>query len=222
MTTRIDRLFIGGITPLPPEGHPTGIFKHAVDGAVRLGPEGLAGDAQADRRVHGGPHKALHQYAAEHYALLRAAFPDRAEQFVPGSLGENVSATGWTEETVCIGDVFRIGAATVQVSQPRQPCWKIDHKFGLDALMRFVAERGIAGWYYRVREGGMVAAGDSFELLERNAEPVSLRELWFGYREHRPDPARLARLREAPGLSPNWVKKLDERIDWLRRHDRPE
>lgn len=216
MSTRIDRIFVGGIAPLPPEGHPSGIFKQVVEGPVWLGPEGLAGDAQADRRVHGGPDKALHQYAAENYAILRAAFPAKADLFVPGSLGENLSARGWTEDAVCVGDVFRIGRATVQVSQPRQPCWKINHKFGLDELMPFVAAHCVAGWYYRVLEGGPIAAGDVFDLLERNPEPVTLHRLWFSFRQHRPDPAELERLRTTPGLSPNWVKKLDERIAWLR------
>jgi MOSC domain-containing protein YiiM len=214
----IDAVFVGGIRPLPPEGHPTGIFKQAVAGPVQLGPEGLAGDAQADRRVHGGPHKALHHYAAENYARLAAAFPAKAALFVPGSLGENLSTIGWDEDAVCIGDVFRIGSARVQVSQPRQPCWKISHKFGEDELLRFVAEHCIAGWYYRVLEGGAIAAGDAFELVGRNPQPVTLRHLWFTQRAHRPDPDELARLRDTPGLSPNWVQKLDERITWLRQN----
>ncbi len=214
----IDAVSAGSVRPLPPEGHPSGIFKQAVIGPVRLGPEGLAGDEQADRRVHGGPHKALHHYAAENYARLAAAFPAKAALFVPGSLGENVSTTGWDEDTVCIGDVFRIGAATVQVSQPRQPCWKINHKFGEEELMRFVAEHCIAGWYYRVLEGGPIAAGDAFALIERNTEAVTLQRLWFSFRAHRPDIDELARLRTTPGLSPNWLQKLDERIEWLRKN----
>ena len=147
-----------------------------------------------------------------------AAFPGKAALFVPGSFGENVSTTGWDEDTVCVGDVFRIGPAIVQVSQPRQPCWKINHKFGEDELMRHVAEHCVAGWYYRVLEGGPIAAGDAFELVERNADPVTLRRLWFAHRAHRPDPDELAMLRGAAGLSPNWVQKLDERIEWLRKN----
>ena len=214
--TRIGAVYTGGIRPLPPEGHPSGIFKQAVTGPVALGAEGLAGDAQADRRVHGGPWKALHHYAAENYARLAAAFPDKAALFVPGSFGENVSTTGWDEDTVCVGDIFRLGAATVQVSQPRQPCWKLNHKFGEAALMAYVAEQCLAGWYYRVLEGSPIAAGDHFALIERNAEPVTLRHLWFAFRAHRPDAAELARLRDIPGLSPNWVEKLDQRIAWLK------
>lgn len=216
--TRIDAIYVGGIRPLPPEGHPSGIFKQAVAGPVLLGPEGLAGDAQADRRVHGGPYKALHHYAAENYARLAVAFSGKAALFVPGSFGENVSTTGWDEDTVCVGDVFRIGPAIVQVSQPRQPCWKLNHKFGEDELMRHVAEHCVAGWYYRVLEGGPIAAGDAFGLVERNPEPVALRRLWFAHRAHRPDPDELAMLRGTAGLSPNWVQKLDERIEWLRKN----
>ena len=77
----IDAVFAGGIRPLPPEGHPSGIFKEAVAGPILLGPEGLQGDEQADRRVHGGPWKALHHYAAENYARLAAAFPAKAALF---------------------------------------------------------------------------------------------------------------------------------------------
>lgn len=215
---RIAAVYVGGIRPLPPEGHPSGIFKAAVSGPVLLGPEGLRGDEQADRRVHGGPWKALHHYAAENYARLATAFPDKSALFVPGSFGENVSTRGWAEDTVCIGDVFRIGAATVQVSQPRQPCWKLNHKFGEEELMRFVAEHCVAGWYYRVLETGAIATGDRFELIERQAEPVSLRRLWFAFRAHRPDPAELARLRETPGLSPNWVQKIGQRLEWLEKN----
>ncbi|MFZ5510139.1 MAG: MOSC domain-containing protein [Pseudomonadota bacterium] len=209
---------VGGITPLPPEGTPTGIFKRAATEPLAIGPEGLEGDAQADRRVHGGPEKAVLHYAADNYALLAAQFPDASAAFVPGSLGENLSTLGWTEDTVCIGDVFRAGGALLQVSQPRSPCWKINHRFGLDALSRFVAEQGIAGWYYRVLAGGTVAPGDPFELVERNPQPLSLRRLWSAHLAHRPDPEELVRLRATPGLSPNWVRKLGERLDWLRRH----
>ncbi len=214
----IDAVFTGGVQPLPPEGHPSGIVKTAAPGAVMLGPQGLAGDAQADRRVHGGPDKALHHYPAEHYAAWAAAWPQCAAQFVPGSLGENVSTTGWTEENVCVGDVFRVGAARVQVTQPRSPCWKINHRYGLEDAMQFVAERGLTGWYCRVLEAGPIAAGDAFELLERNPEPVTLRHLWQVTRSHRPVAEELSRLAWTPGLSESWAEKLRQRLEWLRQN----
>jgi len=214
----IDRVFAGGISPLPPEGQPTGIFKQPVDGSVALGKEGLAGDAQADRRVHGGPEKALHHYAADNYPVLAAAFPELASQLVAGSLGENLSSRGLTEETVCIGDIFRLGGARIQVSQPRSPCWKIDHKFGVAGLTRFIADHGATGWYYRVLEGGNLGTGDALELIDRNPDPITLQRLWQAHLAHRPDADEIAACAATPGLTPGWVRKLSERLDWLRRN----
>ena len=214
----IEGLYIGGIVPLLPEGQSTGIFKRPVAGPLRLTWEGFVGDAQADRRVHGGPEKAVHHYAAENFARLAAAFPALAAQLLPGSIGENLSTHGWSEESVCIGDIFRLGTARVQVSQPRSPCWKIDHKFATEGMARFIAEQGIAGWYYRVLEEGEAAVGDAFELLERPAPRATLARLWRAGLAHRPDAAELAELATAPGLAEGWVRKLGERADWLRKH----
>ena len=221
LSARIAAVHVGGLASLPPEGHLTGIFKRALAGPVLLGREGLAGDVQADRRVHGGPEKALHHYAAENYARLAQAFPDLAGALVPGSLGENLVARGLTEDAVYIGDVFRAGSGRIQVSQPRSPCWKIDHRFGVEGLSRFIAEQGLTGWYYRVLETGEIGPGDSLELLERNPQPVTLGRLWRAHRAHRPDGEELAFLLATPGLAPGWVKKLAERLDWLRRHAAP-
>ena len=114
---------MGRIRPLPPENKPTGIFKTEVVMPAWVGIEGLSGDAQADRCVHGGPDKALHQYPVAHYARLAAAFPEAKELLIPGSIGENLSVPGWDETTICIGDTFRLGDAVIQVSQPLC-CWK--------------------------------------------------------------------------------------------------
>jgi MOSC domain-containing protein YiiM len=210
-------VFAGPLSRLDPEGQLTGIYKHAIAGPVRVGREGLDGDNQADRRVHGGPQKAVHHYAAENYLQLRARFPGAAAGFVPGSLGENISTTGWTEDSVCIGDVYAIGTCRLQLSQPRSPCWKIDHKFDLQNLSRFVAERGIAGWYYRVLEQGVIQAGDDCVLLARNADAVSVRRLWQATVAHRPAMDELMALAATAGLAPGWAEKLVARIEWLRR-----
>lgn len=167
-------LYIGGIRPLPPENQPTGMFKREHAQPAWLGVEGLAGDAQADRRVHGGPEKALHQYPVGHYAKLAAAFPDAAPLLVPGSIGENLSVPGWDEANVCIGDVFRLGDARIQVSQPRSPCWKIDRRFHVGGMAQYIGEHGLTGWYYRVLDEGEVAAGCAFELIERSDDAISV------------------------------------------------
>lgn len=215
---RIGGLFVGGITILEPEGQSTGIFKHAATAPLQLTRTGLVGDAQADRRVHGGTEKAVHHYAAENYARLAAGFPQAAAALVPGSLGENLSTIGWDEASVCIGDIFRLGETRLQVSQPRSPCWKIDHKFGQPGMSRFIAAQGVTGWYYRVLEEGVVAPDDAFGLLERPAPDITLARLWRASIAHRPDTAELAALLAAPGLAPNWIDKLAERRDWLLAH----
>lgn len=205
---RLLGLFAGQVRPLGPNGEPSGIVKHALTGPVQIRALGLEGDAQADSSVHGGVDKAIHQYAAEHYATLRATFPEQASLFGPGAMGENLSAHGMTESTVCIGDVYRVGDAVLQVSQPRSPCWKIDARFGRTGVMRFVFERAITGWYYRVLRPGAVRVGDPIELVRRNTAAVSLATLWAATHASTPTSDELATLETTPGLSENWAKKL--------------
>jgi MOSC domain-containing protein YiiM len=210
------QIFLGGIRPLPPDNQPTGIYKQEVLMPVWVGREGLAGDAQADRRVHGGPEKALHQYATANYARLAAAFPDATDLLVAGSMGENLSAPSWDESSIAIGDVFRFGDSTIQISQPRSPCWKIDHRFGVEGMAQFIAEQRITGWYFRVLEAGTVEPGVGFERIERNVEPVSIAALLTLWAEHRPDPDRLIEVSRTPGLTANWVGRLEDRAGRLR------
>lgn len=209
-------LFLGGIRPLPPENRPTGIFKRAVEQPVWLGREGLAGDAQADRRVHGGPEKALHQYPITNYAALARVFPDAAATLVPGGMGENLSVPGWDETNICVGDVFRLGDARIQVSQPRAPCWKIDGRHGVAGMTRHIDGHGLTGWYFRVIEEGAVAPGCEFALLDRPAPEASIARLWQVWRTHRPTPDELDRLLQTPGLTESWQGKLRQRMEWLR------
>ena len=212
------QLFSGGLTRIDEQGQWTGIYKQAVAGPVAVSFVGLAGDVQADRRVHGGPEKAVHHYAVENYERLAKIFPALAARLVAGSIGENISASGFDESSVCIGDVFRLGSATLQVSQPRSPCWKIDHRYGSDGVARAIAETGLTGWYYRVLEEGTVSNGDELALLESLPGAVSLAHLWGVWREHRPEPVILERMSAAPGLTTGWRKKLIDRLLWLREH----
>jgi MOSC domain-containing protein YiiM len=202
------KLFAGGIRPLPPGNEPTGIFKRACEAPVWLGREGLANDAQADRRVHGGPVKALHQYPDVHYALLAQTFPAAAPALVPGSLGENLSVEGWNEDNVAIGDIFRLGSALIQVTQPRSPCWKIDRRFGVEGMTRFIDDRALTGWYYRVLDAGEVAPGCAFERVERPAPQATVRLVFELRKGTRGGRAELEAFAATPGLSPSWAEKL--------------
>jgi len=210
------QLFIGGLTRIPEHGQSTGIYKCTVAGPLDLAADGLRGDVQADRRVHGGPDKAVHHYAAENYPLLAARLPTIADQLVPGSIGENVSTTGFDESGVCIGDIFVLGRAVLQVSQPRSPCWKIDHRYACDGVARLIAETGLTGWYYRVLQPGRIAAGDTIELLERPNPWLTLADYWDTVSAHRPDAGLLARIAGAPGLAADKATRWRERAAWLR------
>jgi MOSC domain-containing protein YiiM len=210
---QLAQLFAGKIRELPPDGVPTGFFKTPVDAPVWVGREGLAGDVQADRRVHGGPEKAVHQYAVANYARLARAFPAAAGLLLPGSLAENVSVAGWTEEDVAIGDRFRLGEAVIEVCQPRTPCWKIDRRFGVEGMMRFIAQTGLTGWYFRVLSEGYADPRCAFTLLERDAQRVTIGRFLALWREDRPDRKVLERIAAHPALSPNWVAKINERIE---------
>ena len=129
----------------------TGIFKTTVCGPVWLGKLNLAGDAQADLSVHGGIHKAVNVYPSEHYSYWRQDIhlPDMPY----GAFGENFTTYGLLEDEVCIGDMFGIGDAVVQVSQPRQPCWKLERRWGIKDFVIRIKETGRIGWYLRVSEG---------------------------------------------------------------------
>lgn len=143
----------------------TATYKSAVPGSLLLTAEGLEGDQQADRRHHGGPDKAVLVYNHDHYAAWhREIFP---EPLPPGAFGENILVEAMTEADVSIGDVYAVGAAIVQVSQPRQPCWKQARRWGIHDLVVRMIDTCRCGWYLRVRQPGIVSAGDEFRLLER-------------------------------------------------------
>lgn len=215
MDYQIEQVFIGRTRLMLPEGGETGIYKSPVDGQVALSAEGLAGDEVGDRRVHGGPQKALHHFPAEHYRVLAEHWPECAELLAPGVLGENISTVGMLEHDICIGDVFAMGSARVQISQPRSPCWKIDRRLKVEGASIFVEEAGITGWYYRVLEPGLIAAGDAIRLVERPNPQFTLAHYWDIVTAHRPDPAQLREVAAASGLAPDKATRWLERAAWL-------
>ncbi|HHU39061.1 MAG TPA: MOSC domain-containing protein [Propionibacterium sp.] len=211
----LDAVRVGGLRPLPREGQRTGMYKVPVQGPVHVGRLGLAGDRQGDPTVHGGPDKAVHLYPSDHYPVLAERRPDLAHLLVPGVLGENLSVRGLDEAGVCLGDTWAAGGVRLQVSQPRRPCWKIDHRLDTDGMVALVNELRRPGWYFRVVEEGELQAGDDFVLVDRPAPDLTVRGLLETYAEHRPDPDDLRRYALAPGLPAGWVDRLTRRATWL-------
>jgi MOSC domain-containing protein YiiM len=128
---------------------------------------GLTGDEQADLSVHGGPDKAVYACSLGNYAAWKAAFPQYQALLVPGGLGENLTIDGIAEVDVCMGDQVRIGTALLQVSQPRQPCFKFALRFNDVAMPRAMVRNGMTGWYYRVLQPGVLGTGDEVWLMAR-------------------------------------------------------
>ena len=210
------KIFVGGITPLPESGRPTGMFKSPVREGIELGLEGFAGDHQADRRVHGGPDKAVHFYPARHYVKLATQFPDAATSLVAGSLGENLSSFDLEEEDVRIGDIWKLGEAQLQVCQPRNPCWKIDDRFSCEGMAAYIDQALLTGWYWRVLVPGRVVPGDPLELLMPASSAPTLRAAMELWREHRPSLSELERLSQTTGIAKNWKDKIEQRLSRLK------
>ncbi len=188
----------------------TAIHKTPVAGRVPLGAENLAGDYQANRKYHGGPDKAVCAYSAEHY-------PDWRELLAPvempwGAFGENITVEGMTEDRVCVGDVFRVGTATLQVSQPRQPCANVSKRWNRPDLPARIVETGRTGFYLRVREMGDVGAGDTLVLLERFHAGWTLARANTLMYDDAADRAETEALRARALLSAEWKRILGRKL----------
>jgi MOSC domain-containing protein YiiM len=212
----ITGLYAGRAGVLEPGGERSAILKRPLARATvtRLG---IVGDEQADRRYHGGPDQALHQFAQASYARIAQMRPALAGVAVPGSIGENLSCTALDEEHVCIGDRYRIGEVELEVSQPRRPCSKIDARYATPGLARLIDGQRMPGWYLRVRREGEIAIGDPVELVARPNPAVSVARLLAILAAHRPAAADLRLLVECAGLGADWRRRIRERLDFTTR-----
>ncbi|MCC8535918.1 MOSC domain-containing protein [Xanthomonas axonopodis pv. poinsettiicola] len=222
--TQIDSVAIGVARDFSRPGTRSAIDKRAVPGPVRVGIDGLDGDEQGDRRVHGGPDKAIHHYPRDHYAAWRSELGAHALLEAAGAFGENLSSRGLTEAEVCLGDRFALGTAVVEVSQVRQPCWKLSDRFGVRDMARRVQDTGRTGWYYRVLQPGVVAAGDTLALQERPHPHWSLSRLQQLLYARAVDEAAIAEVLTLP-LVPSWRTLFERRLQrsqvesWSKRLD---
>jgi MOSC domain-containing protein YiiM len=180
--------------------------KRPREGIVQIHAEGLAPDEQADRRVHGGPEMALHLYPLDHHDWWREQIGDHPLLDEPGGFASNLALRGLTEEHVHIGDRFTCGpkntGALIEVSQPRQPCWKIEHRFGAKGMVAKIIESGRCGWYFRVIEPGEVQAGDSLERVSTGAGEWSVARVFRALVAGKASPEERAALADLAPLSP--------------------
>jgi MOSC domain-containing protein YiiM len=188
----------------------TGIFKEPVHGRVWLGTLNLDGDGQADLVGHGGVNKAVYVYSIENYDYWGREL-DR-DDFTHGQFGENFTVEGMPDNEIHVGDVFRVGSALVQVTQPRVPCFKLGIKMGRkDFLKRFLAS-GRPGFYLRVLEEGEVGAGDVIDRVRTDPERMTIREvnhLLYFDRENLEGAGTALRIE---ALSPGWREEFEKRL----------
>ena len=157
----------------------TSIFKSSVAGPVMLRRLNLDGDRQSDLTVHGGKNKAVYTYPSEHYEYWRSQLP--AVDLVWGNFGENLTTEGLRERDACIGDVYRIGAATVRVTQPRMPCYKLGIRFGREDIVKRFWASGRSGIYFSVVEEGLVNTGDAIEKISAQPSRISIADVNRAY-----------------------------------------
>jgi MOSC domain-containing protein YiiM len=187
----------------------TGIFNEPVTGRIMARRENLDGDRQADLTVHGGPEKAIYAYPVEHYDFWRTELPE--VDFKWGQFGENFTISGLSEESLNIGDQFRIGSAVVMVTQPRLPCYKLTVKFNRDDMLKRFLASGRTGFYFSVRQEGEVGAGDEVIELSRDGNNVTVADIVRLYLRKSDDPGLLARAAQLEPLPESWRKYFRER-----------
>jgi MOSC domain-containing protein YiiM len=190
----------------------TGIFKQPVAGAVRVRRTNLDGDRQADLTVHGGVDKAVYGYPSEHYPFWRAELV--RDDLSWGMFGENLTTEGLDESSVRIGDVFGVGTALLEVSQPRLQCFKLGIKFGRpDMVKRFLKSRRL-GFYFRVRREGVLAAGDAVtRVAPGDPDAPTIAELAALEADGRRDRALLERAARTAALTESWREEYARRLD---------
>jgi MOSC domain-containing protein YiiM len=194
----------------------TAIFKEPVDGRVMISKLNLDGDGQADLMGHGGIYKAAYAYSVENYNYWKRELG--RTDFAFGQFGENFTVEGMLEDVIHVGDVFRVGSALIEVTQPRVPCYKLGLKMGLSGFeKRFLASCRV-GFYMRVLEEGGVGAGDVFERVRTDPERMTVREicrLLYFDSENLEGTRRALRIR---ALSPGWRQSFEERLaNWNSR-----
>jgi len=186
----------------------TGIYKKPVTGRVMVHKLNLDGDGQGDLSVHGGVYMAVNVYDLDSYRYWQQELG--RDELANGHFGENLTVEGMPDDQIHIGDVFRIGSALLEVTQPRTPCFKLEMKMGLPGFSRQFLISGRLGFYFRVLEEGEVGAGDPVERIQVGPERVTVREFAHLYYFDRDNEERIRRVLRVPSLPPRWRHRFEE------------
>ncbi len=186
----------------------TGIFKKPVSGGTMMRRLNLDGDGQGDLSVHGGIHKAVYAYPMEHYDYWKRELG--RDDLTYGQFGENLTVEGLLEEAVHIGDVFRVGEAVIEVSQPRVPCFKLGIKMGIPEIVKPFLANGRVGFYVRVLEEGEVRAGNTIERTKIGDGEMTVKEIVHLRHFDNANTVGIEKAINLPALSPSWRNSFEE------------
>jgi len=188
----------------------TSIFKSPVSGRIRVAQLNLEGDQQSDLSVHGGIDKAVYAYPSEHYVFWRQELPGIDLPW--GAFGENFTTAGLLEQTVHIGDRFRVGSAEFVVTQPRMPCFKLGIRFDRRDIVKQFLQRGRSGFYFAVLKEGEVTAGNSIELLKADEGGVTVADVVSLYGRDAANQELLRRVSDLSSLPESWRDYFRKRL----------
>ncbi|OCX60076.1 MOSC domain-containing protein [Lysinibacillus sp. AR18-8] len=189
----------------------TGIEKQRVQ-EVYLSSQGFEGDDVADKKHHGGPDRAVCLYPAEHYIQWEQ---ELGKTLPVAAFGENLTVTNMLEADVCIGDIYKIGDAVIQVTQGRIPCSTIDRYTEANTLLKRLIETGYTGFLARVLEEGTICADSTIELVEKHPARISVlycNEVYFKNN----DAIAMKQIQAVDALAEDWKEKLEKRIQVLQ------
>ena len=185
----------------------TGIRKQPAAGSLHLGKLGFENDGVGDLKHHGGDDKAVCVYSQDHYPYWEDVL---GIKLPVAAFGENLTVSDVHEDHICIGDIFQLGTAVVQVSQPRQPCRTLAARYGRDDLIKLVVDSGRTGFYFRVLEEGIVKKGDELILKERDPRSISVSFANHTYHHDRKNCEAIEKVLAVPALSASWLKSFQE------------
>ncbi len=185
----------------------TGIFKEATHERLMVRKLNIDGDGQADLRVHGGEFKAVYVYPHEHYSTWQSE--TGRDDFTFGQFGENLTTTGLLEDVVYVGNIYRMGDALLQVTQPRVPCFKLAIRMNDPKFTKMFMQKQRTGFYVRVLEEGEIGKGDAITLQKSDPQAITVRAL-NNLLYFEPDPELAHRALDVDGLAPGWHASIKE------------
>lgn len=194
-----------------PEHEPSAIAKSALTESRFLTTLGIEGDEQYEKKVHGGVDRALCHYPIEHYDYWHEQYPELRSLFVTPAFGENISTRGLTEENAFMGDIYQLGEAIIQITQPRSPCYKLNYHLQIPKLSLFMQETAYCGWLYRVIKEGIIAPDSEMKLLSRPGTLSVKRTIDIAFNEPFNEENTLILL-SSPGLSTSWTRTMQNRL----------